>query len=71
MKKNIKVLKFGGSMYVILVYDIMKDNSGEKVAQKIYKICKKYLVHIQASVFEGELTNAQMFALENELKRYI
>ena len=43
-------------MYVILVYDIKSDEGGAKALNKTFKICKKYLTHIQNSVFEGELS---------------
>ena len=58
-------------MYIILVYDIRMDDKGNKILPKVYKICKKYLRHIQNSVFEGELSKAQLFQLELELKQYI
>lgn len=58
-------------MYVILVYDITMDDKGKKILPKVYKICKKYLTHIQNSVFEGELSKAQLFQLEIELKKHI
>lgn len=59
-------------MYVILVYDINLDNKeGQKVLRNVYKICKKYLVHIQNSVFEGELLESQLLKLKSELKTYI
>ena len=47
-------------MYVILVYDIKSDEGGQKVLSKTFKTCKKYLSHIQNSVFEGELSNSQI-----------
>ena len=51
--KSMKGLKCGGDMYVILVYDINLENKeGQKVLRKVFKICKKYLVHIQNSEFE-------------------
>ena len=50
-------------MFVILVYD-----AGEKRVQKFHKICKKYLTWVQLSVFEGELTKAQIEKLIHELK---
>lgn len=59
------------SMYVILVYDITMDDKGKKVLPKVYKICKKYLTHIQNSVFEGEVSKAQLLQLEIELKKHI
>lgn len=58
-------------MYIILVYDIMMDEKGKKILPKVYKLCKRYLSHIQNSVFEGELTEAQILTLEKELKRLI
>lgn len=58
-------------MYVILVYDIKSEDKGEKILSKVFKICKKYMTHIQNSVFEGELTAVQLYALECELKEHI
>lgn len=59
-------------MYVILVYDINLENKeGQKVLRKVFKTCKKYLVHIQNSVFEGELLDSQAAKLKAELDRYI
>ena len=67
-----KVLKCGGNMYVILVYDINLENKeGQKVLRNVFKICKKYLVHIQNSVFEGELLESQAIKLKAELDEYI
>mgnify|MGYP004657652971 FL=1 len=59
-------------MYVILVYDISLENKeGQKVLRNVFKICKKYLVHIQNSVFEGELLESQIIKLKSEIGRYI
>ena len=70
--KNMKVLKCGGNMYVILVYDINLENKeGQRVLRNVFKTCKKYLVHIQNSVFEGELLKSQAIKLKAELDRYI
>ena len=70
--KNMKVLKCGGNMYVILVYDINLENKeGQKVLRNVFKTCKKYLVHIQNSVFEGELLESQAIKLKSELDTYI
>ena len=55
-------------MKIILVYDI---NSENKDANRIRKICTKYLIHIQNSVFEGELEEHLMVKLEHELIKYI
>ena len=67
-----KGLKCGGNMYVILVYDInLEEKEGQKVLRNVYKTCKKYLIHIQNSVFEGELLESQMLKLKSELNKYI
>ena len=58
-------------MYVVLVYDISQNNNGQKRWSHVFKICKKYLSHIQNSVFEGELTKVQLTKLRQELKPYI
>lgn len=72
MKKSTSLLRFGGdSMYVILVYDISGEDGGEKVLNKVFKICKKYLTHIQNSVFEGELSEVQILKLNKELSEWI
>ena len=55
-------------MYVILVYDIKMDDGGPRVLRRVFKICKRYLSHVQKSVFEGELTAAKLAALKRELK---
>ncbi|WP_076461675.1 CRISPR-associated endonuclease Cas2 [Limosilactobacillus caccae] len=58
-------------MYVILVYDIKMDGDGSKVLRRVFKTCKKYLSHVQKSVFEGEITPAKLAALKKELKKWI
>jgi len=49
-------------MFVILFYDI-----GEKRVGKALKICRKYLTWVQNSVFEGEITPANLKKLKYEL----
>ena len=58
-------------MYIILAYDIVMEKQGSKVSRHVFKICKKYLTHVQNSVFEGELTKAQLARLRSELNRWI
>jgi len=58
-------------MYIILVYDIEMDEGGAKASRRIFKTSKKYLTHIQKSVFEGEITPALLKKLELELSKYI
>lgn len=57
---------------MILVYDIsLTKDGGQKVLRRVFKTCKKYLTHIQNSVFEGELSAAQIMQLKYELKLYL
>lgn len=53
-------------MYVILVYDINQKRVG-----KALKICRKYLAHIQKSVFEGTITEAKLERLKREMSSLI
>lgn len=58
-------------MYVILIYDICGNDNGERRLNRVYKTCKKYLTHIQKSVFEGELTEVQIMKLKMELDKVV
>jgi len=53
-------------MFVILTYDVNQKRVG-----KILKICRKYLVHVQKSVFEGAMTEKKLKQLKGELERMI
>ena len=53
-------------MHIILVYDI-----NAKKVNKALKICRQYLVHIQKSVFEGNITQANLDKLKNQLANLI
>lgn len=63
---NMNLLKYGGEMYCILVYDI-----GEKRVGKALKISRQYLNWIQNSVFEGALTEVQIEEMLYRFKRLI
>jgi len=58
-------------MYIILIYDIKQKDDFAKVQRKVYQISKKYLFHVQNSVFEGELSESQIMKLKLELKQYL
>ena len=51
-------------MYIIAVYDC-----GEKRVGKMLKLCRRYLIWIQNSVFEGELTPVQLMELKIEANK--
>jgi CRISPR-associated protein Cas2 len=42
-------------MYVIVVYDTLAERN-----PKILRTCRQYLHHVQRSVFEGDLSAAQL-----------
>jgi len=50
-------------MYYIIVYDVNVDR-----VQKMLKLMRKYVNHVQNSVFEGELTNAQLAELKDKAR---
>lgn len=49
-------------MYVICVYDVK-----DKRCNKFMKCLRKYLFHVQNSVFEGTLTPKQYNSLQHEI----
>ncbi|NYB76125.1 MULTISPECIES: CRISPR-associated endonuclease Cas2 [Sedimentibacter] len=51
-------------MFVILVYDV-----GEKRVAKALKTARKYLYWVQNSVLEGEISEANLRKLKDELKK--
>ena len=58
-------------MYVILVYDISQTDKGQKRWNRVFKLCKQYLIHVQNSVFEGEISKANLFKLEHDINNEI
>lgn len=55
-------------MYIILVYDIKQVDDFQRVQRRAFKECKKYLYHVQNSVFEGEISQSQMYELKSKLE---
>lgn len=53
-------------MYVLIVYDI-----GVERVTKVHKLLKAYLNWRQNSVFEGELTAAQIEQIKQKLKNIV
>jgi CRISPR-associated protein Cas2 len=52
--------------YLIVVYDVGADRTS-----KFLKYLRQYLVHVQNSVFEGELTAGQATTIENTLEQMV
>lgn len=53
-------------MFLILFYDV-----NQKRVAKMLKTCRKYLIWVQNSVFEGEITNANLEKMKYEIKKII
>lgn len=53
-------------MFVVLTYDI-----GIRRVKKALKICRKHLIHVQKSVFEGEITEKNLNNLKSSLSKII
>lgn len=53
-------------MFVILVYDV-----NQKRVAKVLKKCRAYLTWVQNSVFEGDITKANLHKLKTELRHII
>ena len=53
-------------MFVIMAYDV----NARRVA-KVLKVSRRYLVRVQNSVFEGEITPGRLEALKHELNAII
>ena len=66
MMKNIKLLNIIDDMNVILVYDV-----NHKRVNKVMKICRKYLIRVQNSVFEGNITESKLNKLKEEINKNI
>lgn len=53
-------------MFVILTYDV-----NQKRVTRVMKTCRKYLSHVQKSVFEGMITEGKLNKLKFELQKRI
>nr|WP_055506812.1 CRISPR-associated endonuclease Cas2 [Nonomuraea pusilla] len=53
-------------MYVVVVYDTLAARN-----PAILRLCRQYLHHVQRSVFEGELSSAQMRRFRHQVEGVI
>ena len=59
-------------MMLVVTYDVDTTNaSGQKRLRKVAKICERYGMRVQNSVFEGELLESQIIKMKLELKEYL
>jgi CRISPR-associated protein Cas2 len=54
-------------MYVVVCYDIVQDRRRARLLRKL----KGYLPHVQKSVFEGEISDANLIALREMVLKEI
>lgn len=50
-------------VYAIVVYDMEADRT-----RYLRKLCRRYLTHVQNSVFEGEISKGDLEALRSRIK---
>ena len=50
-------------MYVILVYDMEAERT-----QRMLKLCRRYLTHVQNSVLEGEISEGDLEELSGDIE---
>jgi len=53
-------------MYVIVVYDMEADRT-----HLMLKLCRRYLVHVQNSVLEGEISEGDLATLKAEIENLL
>ena len=59
-------------MYILVTYDVdTTDKEGQKRLRKVAKACLDYGQRVQNSVFECELTEAQLCILKERIKEII
>lgn len=55
--------------YAFVFYDIADDGDGR--VTKVFKICKKYLLHHQKSVFRGHISPSNLLRFTSEINKVI
>lgn len=50
-------------MYVIVVYDMEADRT-----HLMLKLCRRYLIHVQNSVLEGEISEGDLSTLKGKIE---
>ncbi len=59
-------------MMLVVTYDVdTSDHTGQKRLRKVAKICERYGVRVQNSVFEVLVDAAQLVVLKRELEKVI
>ncbi len=50
--------------FVFVFYDV-----DQKRCHKLFKICKKYLIHYQRSIFKGNISPANIIKIKKEIQK--
>lgn len=59
-------------MYILVTYDVeTKDPEGQKRLRKVSKCCLNFGQRVQSSVFECEVTGAELVSMKHKLKSII
>ena len=59
-------------MLIVVTYDVdTKSAAGEKRLRRVAKICERYGIRVQNSVFEVIVSSAELAALKGELREAI
>ena len=59
-------------MLVVITYDVNTETAaGKKRLRQVAKQCVNYGRRVQNSVFEGEITEAQIYALKAEIRKWV
>lgn len=59
--------------YAYVFYDISDKESeaGKRRVTKVFKICKKYFLHHQKSVFKGEISPSNFIKFKSQIEKAI
>ncbi|CZE47069.1 CRISPR-associated endonuclease Cas2 [Campylobacter geochelonis] len=59
--------------YAYVFYDIseLESDTGKRRVTKVFKVCKKYFLHHQKSVFKGEITPSNFIKFKAEIEKII
>lgn len=59
-------------MFILLVYDIdFSNDNGAKRLNKVSKLCQKFGIRVQNSVFEMNIDSKDLLKLKNDIKKII
>ena len=66
VRPGMQICELGGRMWVMMTYDV-----GVKRNARMRKTCRKYLIHVQKSVFEGNITERKLKKMKWEISNFL